>query len=316
MITKGFDMATQLRTDVDLPSLRPVYPGYFADPFVFRHEGVYYAIGTGPPSGGMEFPMLRSVDFARWEPIGFALERPEIPADSFWAPEIAFDDGVFYLYYSAGCGDQGHQLRVATSQRPNGPYQDSGAPLLDPSTSAFSIDASPFQDVDGQWYLYYARDFLDSERPGTALVVGRLESMTRLSTEYRVVMRARHDWQRFQANRPIYDGVYDWHTLEGPFMVRHEGRYYCLYSGGNWQNASYGVDWVVADNPLGPFEDTNPGTGARILSTASSSLVGPGHNSVVLGPDDRYYLAYHAWDSAMTGRRMYLSPLDWNLVKE
>jgi hypothetical protein len=25
----------------------PVYKGYFADPFVWQHEGVYYAIGTG-----------------------------------------------------------------------------------------------------------------------------------------------------------------------------------------------------------------------------------------------------------------------------
>jgi len=25
----------------------PVYKGYFADPFVWEHQGVYYAIGTG-----------------------------------------------------------------------------------------------------------------------------------------------------------------------------------------------------------------------------------------------------------------------------
>ena len=26
----------------------PVYTGYFADPFVWQYQGVYYAIGTGP----------------------------------------------------------------------------------------------------------------------------------------------------------------------------------------------------------------------------------------------------------------------------
>jgi hypothetical protein len=25
----------------------PIYPGYFADPFVWRHGGTYYAIGNG-----------------------------------------------------------------------------------------------------------------------------------------------------------------------------------------------------------------------------------------------------------------------------
>ena len=27
--------------------LKPIYPGYFADPFVWRHEGVWFAVGTG-----------------------------------------------------------------------------------------------------------------------------------------------------------------------------------------------------------------------------------------------------------------------------
>ncbi len=27
----------------------PIYDRYFADPFVWRHEGTYYAIGTGRP---------------------------------------------------------------------------------------------------------------------------------------------------------------------------------------------------------------------------------------------------------------------------
>ena len=25
----------------------PVYPEYFADPFVWKHDGIYYAVGTG-----------------------------------------------------------------------------------------------------------------------------------------------------------------------------------------------------------------------------------------------------------------------------
>lgn len=292
----------------------PVYDGYFADPFVFRHAGLYYAIGTGPAAGGRELPMLRSPDFFRWEPIGWALERPPVEGDCYWAPEIAYWKGLFYLYYSVGMADKGHQLRVATSRDPAGPYQDSGAPLLDPETCGFAIDASPFQDADGRWYLFYCRDFLDSEngaRPGTALVVGRLNGMTCLTSEFEVVMRARHDWQRFQASRPIYGGIYDWHTLEGPFVVRHEGRYYCFYSGGNWQNDTYGVDWVWSHHPLGPYTDDNPGDGARLLSSIPGQL-GPGHNSVVVGPDgETPFIAYHAWDPQMTGRRMHLARLRW-----
>lgn len=305
----------RLKTELRLHT-NPVFDGTFADPFVYRHEGVYYAVGTGPGSsnGDMQFPMLRSEDFFEWQSIGHALQAPDIPGSHYWAPEIAFRNGEFYLYYSVG--DARHTLRVATSRRPEGPYIDVGAPLLDPHSAPFAIDPHPFRDVDGSWYLFYARDFPDAGpdgRAGTALAVGRLLSMTRLSTDYRVVMRARHDWQRFERDRAMYGGIRDWHTLEGPCVVRRDGRYYCLYSGGNWQNESYGIDYVVGDSPMGPFREFGTAEAPRVLRTLRGKIIGPGHNSVVLGPDGKTpYIAFHAWDPAQTARRMCLAPLTWS----
>ena len=291
-------------------SRNPVYPEYFADPFVWRYKGVYYAVGTGRTSGPRRFPLLRSKDLLNWESLGHALipVSPELGND-YWAPEVAYDDGTFYLYYSVGHGDKGHHLRVAASDRPEGPYQDCGCRISD---SGFTIDASPFQDDDGQWYLFYARDFLDTNqgfRAGTGIAVDRLVGMTRLAGDERTVIRARSDWQRFMADRPMYGGVYDWHTLEGPCVRKHGGRYYCLYSGGCWQNDSYGVDYAVADDMLGPFSDSGNEDGPRVLRTGE--LIGPGHNSIVTGPDGADRIVYHAWDAGMTARRMCVDPLIW-----
>jgi len=294
----------------------PAYAGYFADPFVFRHGDLYYAVGTGPSEReDRMFPMLRSADFVTWHPIEPALDLTGVPfGTAYWAPEIAYADGRFYLYYSVGQGDKGHQLRVAVADQPDGPYRDTGTPVLDPATCGFAIDANPFQDDDGAWYLLYARDFLDDEdgnRPGTALVIAPLIDMVRVGPEYTVVLRARHDWQRYQAARPMYGATYDWHTLEGPCMVKHDGRYYCLYSGGNWQGSTYGLDYCVSDHILGPYEDTSVDH-ARVLRTVPKKVIGPGHNSVVLGPDgETLYVAYHAWDVAMTARRLCFDRLIW-----
>src|SRR5687768_2718428 len=102
----------------------PVYAGYLADPFVLRHQGVYWACGTGhrPERDGRQFPVLRSPDLARWEYVGGALtplhESRGGPFDHYWAPEVAYNDrdGRFYLYYSgARGGDENHRLRVAVS---------------------------------------------------------------------------------------------------------------------------------------------------------------------------------------------------------
>jgi arabinan endo-1,5-alpha-L-arabinosidase len=155
--------------------LKPVYPGYLADPFAWKHEGTWYMIGTAEPGGqikdGRYFPSLVSRDFKTWEYAGHVLNRPDPSLGSdYWAPEVAYSDGIFYMYYSIGSGDQAHTLRVATSDKPLGPYEDTGVALTDLAQCRFAIDPDPFRDVDGNWYLFYARDFLDTDggiRAGT-----------------------------------------------------------------------------------------------------------------------------------------------------
>jgi beta-xylosidase len=298
---------------------RPVYPGYFADPFVWKHEGVYYAVGTGAAEAEGQadrrvFQMLRSTDLDTWTPLPPALAalHPDY-GDAYWAPEVAFAEGKFWMYYSVGRGDKAHHIRVAVSESPEGPYEDTGARVTSPFDCPFSIDASPFQDDDGQWYLFYARDFLDTHRPGTVVVMDRLLDMKTLAGESRVVVRAQHAWQRFVSHRVMYGGVYDWHTIEGPCVRKHDGRYYCFFSAGRWENESYGVDYAVADQVMGPYTCDSNDDGARVLHTIPGKLIGPGHNSMTVSQDggSTDYIVYHAWDAQMTARRMFLDPIVW-----
>lgn len=307
-----------------------VYEGYCADPFVLKApDGLFYAFGTAGPEnngvlpGGNRFVLLRSPDLHTWEALGGALTPPKQTGlgDQFWAPEVARgDDGRYYLYYSVGHKNEaGHQLRVATSERPEGPYQDANdAPLVDPARSPFTIDAHPFRDDDGQWYLFYARDFLDGEnsaQAGTALAVDCLVSMTGLAGQEQTILRARFPWQLFQAGRRMaaYNNrVFDWHTLEGAFVVKHDKLYYCFYSGSAYHTPHYGVDYAVAEHVLGPYDDRGAETGPRVLRTLSDTLRGPGHNSVVVGPNGATeYFVYHAWDAHHTRRQMHVDPLVW-----
>jgi beta-xylosidase len=292
----------------------PVYDGYFADPFVFQSGDSYYAVGTAGTERGI-FPMLKSPDLVHWELLGPSLEQPDPGLGTdFWAPEIALEGGRFYMYYSVGFRDRNHRLRVAVADRPQGPYVDLCIDLVDPNRVGFAIDASPFVDAAGDRYLFYARDVVSSEhgaRPGTVIVVDRMESMTKLKGEERLIIRATRDWQRFMRDRPIYGGVYDWHTLEGPCAAYHDGNYYCFYSGGRWENASYGVDFAVADNVMGPWT-ADAGEKPRVLGSVADAVIGPGHNSIVKGPDgESDYIVYHAWDTEMKARRMCIDRLGW-----
>jgi beta-xylosidase len=305
--------------------VNPVHPEYFADPFVWTDGRDYFAIGTGRAEASgrtgadqpLVFPLLRSADLVTWLPAGRALRRPEASlGDTFWAPEVVRSGNAWFLYYSVGFDDRLHHLRVARSPDPVGPYVDCAA-LTDPRAVPFAIDPHPFRDDDGRWYLFHARDFLDTvdehgraARAGTALVVHELHDMTTLADAGRTVARAHFDWQRFAADRAMYGSRYDWHTLEGPFVVREAGRYWCLYSGGCWQTDTYGVDYLVADSVLGPWSDAGAESGPRLLRTVPGHVLGPGHCSAVDGPDGTSrWLAYHAWSVDRDARRLCIDEL-------
>ena len=41
-------------------------------------------------------------------------------------------------------------------------------------------------------------------------------------------------------------------------------------------------------------------------------VLGPGHNSVIRGPDGRTdFVVYHAWDPGRTARRLCIDPLEY-----
>ncbi len=289
----------------------PVFDEYLADPFVLQHEGHYYAYERLPFCGRMALPVLHSTDLVNWQQHGWSLIPPG--GDEFWAPEVTFQDGVFYMYYSAhGIDGKDHQLRVATQTSPLGPFEDAGR-LLVPD-QPFTIDAHPFQDKDGQWYLFYSQDFLtldDPYRVGTGIVVDRLLDMFTLAGEPRIVIRPHADWQLFKAQRSMYGAVYDWYTIEGAALRFHNNRYYCFFSGGAWEHDNYGISYVVADHPLGPYSLPS-GNQRVLLRSLPGHVIGPGHNSFTTSPNgEQEYIVYHAWDPDMTARRMCIDKLDW-----
>lgn len=290
----------------------PAYDGYLGDPFVLKHNGEYYAYGT-VPQGDRTIPVLHSRDLVGWRRLGNALTLRDDAFEALWAPEVVYDNGTFYMYYSAGGAEgQGHRLRVATATRPTGPFEDSGV-VLTPD-EPFSIDPHPFRDEDGQWYLYYCRDFLDPDRRvGTGITVDRLVDMVRLSGERGTVVRPHAEWQLYERQRRWYGRVWDWYTVEGPFVRKHDGRYYCFYSGGAWKEPNYGVSYVVADHPMGPFVSEVGTDGPKLLRTRPKQAIGPGHASVVRAPDNLHeYVVYHAWDPQHTSRLMRIDRLDWS----
>jgi beta-xylosidase len=295
----------------------PVYSQDFADPFVIKTPKGYYAYGTALPGpDGRIFPVLHSTDLVHWQRLGGALEPLEQPrAYSYWAPEVAVRNGRYFLYYSASTSpsDEHHRLRVAVADDPAGPFVDSGHELM--PDQGFTIDASPFHDpATGRRYLFFAQDYQADHPYGTGLAVVELaDNMVSTVGPVTQVVRAQADWQIYERNRQYKGQTWpQWHCVEGPSVVSHLGKYYCFYSGGAWHGDSYGVGFAVASNPMGPWTDHAAASGPTVLKGIPDQVVGPGHNSTVVAPDNQtLMMVYHAWDGGKTARRMFIDPIRW-----
>lgn len=292
--------------------LNPVIKRDFADPFVFKYLNEYYAVCTGFWHDGGVFGLMRSRDLVNWTDCGSAINPAPFPeAPCYWAPEIFCRNGKFYLYYSVG-NEENMRIRVAVSDQPDNGYIDAGRDL---TSEKFAIDAHVFvDDKDNSHWLFYATDFLDYANIGTGTVCDRMISPFELAGEPQPVTRAKYDWQVYDPVRASKGNV-RWHTIEGSTVLKRKGVYYQMFSGGNWQNISYGVSYATTRDIEQPEEWTQIADGEitfPILRTIPEKVIGPGHNSVVRAPDNRQlYCVYHRWAADLSGRQMAIDPLDF-----
>lgn len=149
----------------------PVLDENFPDPAVIRAaDGYYYVYATQGDHDGrtVNIQAARSRDLVRWERLGDALPaKPQWASrtQDFWAPDVSFRDGRYYLYYSAKPDaaltdtSRGLCLAAATADRPEGPFTDMGRPLQC-GESFVNIDPFAYDDpATGKRLLYWGSGF-------------------------------------------------------------------------------------------------------------------------------------------------------------
>lgn len=270
--------------------------GPVPDPFCLRTKEGWYLTGTRHARGieDRRFSLFFSPDLRNWRDLGPMLVRPEYEGShkaNYWAPEILEHRGVYYLYYTADSyGDPERRfVRVAASSRLTGPYRDSGARLV----SQPSIDGHPYFTASGEGWLFYTGN--EGNPHQGQLLADRILSPARLENKPR---------------RVFPDEKVAWE--EGAFIIRHGGLYYLFTSMGNWRNGTYHVRVARSRSIEGPWERLmKNGEPYKVLRTVEGQS-GAGHNSLFRGPEGEWWICYHAWDAAATGRYPWAAPLSWD----
>lgn len=81
---------------------------------------------------------------------------------------------------------------------------------------------------------------------------------------------------------------------EGPFMIKHNGKYYLTYSQGGYTSMYYSVWQAVGDSPLGPFTKLEASQGGLVLGVNPENdyLVGTAHHCFTYAGDE-LMIVYH-----------------------
>jgi xylan 1,4-beta-xylosidase len=280
----------------------PVIAGDFPDPSVIRVGEDYYAAAT---TGGWSpfFTIAHSKDLINWKIVGSVLpHKPAWVKGDFWAPEIAEDNGKFYVFYTArrfeGAGNKGTLcVAVAVADKPDGAYTDRG-PLV--CQEMGSIDAFFIRDENNKPYLIWKEDGNDRRKPTWMYAQPLDENLTKLIGKPKKLFRNKGSgWEN--------------HVIEGANVVRRNGYFYMFYSGNACcgRSCNYAMGVARSRKLLGKWEK-NP---ANPILAANEKWQCPGHGTLVQTPDGSDYLLYHAYrkraDAFNIGREALLDKIEW-----
>lgn len=253
----------------------PIFEGWYADPEGIIYGDTYWVFPTWSDAYEKQtyFDCFSSKDLVNWTKHSSVLDTSAVKwaKKAMWAPSIIHKDGKYYFFFGANDVHEGEVggIGVAVSDRPEGPYKDLlGKPLINEIVNgAQPIDQFVFRDDDGRYYMYYGGwGHCNMVKMGSDLIsIVPFEDGT------------------------TYKEVTPENYIEGPFMLKHNGKYYFMWSEGDWTGPDYCVAYAIADSPFGPFKRVG-----KILEQDTKIANGAGHHSIIKGPGkDEWYIVYH-----------------------
>lgn len=236
-----------------------------ADPAVVEFRGEYYMFVT------RSHGYWHSTDLQNWN---------FIPAPANWYPQGCnapaahnYKDSLLYV-----CGDPSGSMSVLYTDDPKkGNWKGVPAILHDLQ------DPDLFIDDDGKAYMFWGSSNvfpirgIELDRNHRFLPKGEKKELFGLDL-------ANHGWERFGENHVSDSDLGGF--IEGPWMTKHNGKYYLQYGSPGTEFNVYGDGVYVADHPMGPYtyQKHNP-----VSYKPGGFMNGAGHGSSVLGPDSTYW---------------------------
>lgn len=283
----------------------PIFEGWYADPegAVFDDTFWVYPTYSAAFEDQLFLDAFSSKDLVHWKKHERIIDTTKISwlRQALWAPAIIEKDEKYYLFFGANDiqrpgrssydpnNDINHYggIGIGVADNPAGPFEDHlGKPLIsDFYNDAQPIDQFVFKDFDDTYYLFYGGwshcnlGILNSDFTG---------------------MIPWDDGSLFTEITP--EGY-----VEGPFVFLRKGKYYFMWSEGNWTDDSYKVAYATAEKVTGPYKPMG-----TILESDLDIGTGAGHHSVINVPNtDEWIIVYHRRPMPSEGRDHRVTCMDY-----
>jgi hypothetical protein len=288
---------------------------YTADPSAHVFEGKIYIypshdIDAGVPEDDLgghfdmrDYPIL-SMDSVGGKVTdnGVALDKKDIAwvGRQLWAPDAAFSNGKYYLYFPAKDKQDIFRIGVATGTSPAGPFKAEAAPMK----GSYSIDPAVFKDSDGKFYMYFGGIWggqlqrwqtgkydtslqePNDARPGMGPRVAQLsKDMLSFAEPVKEIRILDKD------GKPLQGKDHDRRFFEASWMHKYNGKYYFSYSTGD----THFICYAIGNSPYGPF---------TYQGVVLNPVVGWTNHHSIVEVNGKWYLFYH--DSILSGGKTHL----------
>ena len=231
---------------------------------------------------GRGVPSWHSKDLVNWErgPSVFTNAPPwvakAVPANrgmNYWAPDVAYVNGRYLLYYSAstfGKNVSGIGLATALTLDPNDPaygWTDQGMVIASAATDDFNtIDPAIFLDAKGSLWLAFG-----SFWSGIKMIQLDPKTGKRLAPDSPVLSLAHYN------------------SIEASYLYQHGGYYYLFVNWGmccRGANSTYNIRVGRSKKVTGPYLDREGKDmlygGGTLFLDSTPPYIGPGHAGIIV----------------------------------
>jgi len=225
---------------------------------------------------------------------GVALKTSDISwaGRQLWAPDAAYKNGKYYLYFPLKDKNDVFRIGVATSDKPEGPFKAQPEPMK----GSFSIDPAVFTDSDGSSYMYFGgiwggqlqqwengnfnpqgskTDLNKNDAPALTPKIAKLSpDMLEFAEQPRDVVILD------EKGEPLKGGDHDRRFFEASWLHKYNGLYYFSYSTGDTHQICY----ATGTSPYGPF---------TYQGVVLKPVVGWTNHHSIIEFNNKWYLFYH-----------------------